>query len=303
MIGKPYNHHDGLSTLQVTAGACLISFSAVFVRIADAGPNAISFYRMAIGGVVLLVLALIYRERFWHGGRVMALLAICGVLFAADLGVWHMAIGFLGPGLATLIGNFQVFFLAAFGVFFLGEKLGWRRTVGIPLAIGGLALIVVPGVNIAGGDFGAGVFFGLLTALSYAAFILLLKRAQACDPTLTPLAAMAIISLLSAPLSGATALALGEKLVVNDTVTLWALIGYGLLCQVVGWVLITTGLPGVPASRAGLLLLLQPVLTLLWDYLFFAKPVMPLEICGAVLALFAIYLGSRRALGRPRPAV
>lgn len=283
------------SILRVAAGAVLISFSAVFARIADAGPNAISFYRMAIGGAALLALVLFRRERLLHSRRTTALLVVCGVLFAADLGVWHAAIGLIGPGLATLIGNFQVFLLAAFGVIFLRERIGWHRAVGIPLAVFGLGLIVVPGVNISGGNFGLGLVFGLLTALSYAVFILVLKCAQSGDRSLKPLAAMAVISLVSAPLAGAGAIAFGESLAIGDPVTLAALIAYGLLCQVVGWVLITTGLPGVPASRAGLLLLLQPVLTLLWDYLFFAKPVMPLEIVGALIALGAIYLGSSRS--------
>ena len=288
-------HDRRKSILRVAAGAVLISFSAVFARIADAGPNAISFYRMAIGGGVLLALALFFRERILHGWKTTALLAVCGALFTADLGVWHAAIVLIGPGLATLLGNFQVFILAAFGVLFLGERIGWHRAIGIPLAVFGLGLIVMPGADISGGNFAWGFVFGLMTALTYASFILVLKRAQAGEKSLRPLAAMTVVSLVSAPLSGGVSLALGESLAIGDPVTLAALTGYGLLCQVLGWVLITTGLPGVPASRAGLLLLLQPVLTLLWDYLFFAKPVMPLEIVGAVIALGAIYLGSSRS--------
>ena len=57
-------------------------------------------------------------------------------------------------------------------------------------------------------------------------------------------------------------------------------------------VLITFGITKVEASRVGLILLLQPTLAYLWDILFFAKPIIPLEITGAILALIAIYLGT-----------
>ena len=44
---------------------------------------------------------------------------------------------------------------------------------------------------------------------------------------------------------------------------------------------------------AGLALLLQPTLSFVWDVLFFGRPMQPIEIAGAAIALFAIYLGSR----------
>jgi len=288
-----------IGILQVSAGAFLISFSAVFVKLADVGPTAAGFYRMIIGGAVLLLLTLIKRDKLWFGARPAMLLTVCGVLFALDLAVWHQSIRLIGPGLSTLLGNFQVIFLAAFGVVFLGEKLGWRRMISIPLAILGLTLIVIPGAGKMNEGFGTGVALGILTAVLYATFLLILRRVQSERQVLSPLAAMAVISLVAAPLMALGSWTQGEKLAITDAGSLWAMIGYGLLCQAAGWVLITRGLPRIPASRAGLLLLLQPVLTLVWDYRFFAKPVLPVELWGAALALGAIYLGSRRREVRP----
>jgi drug/metabolite transporter (DMT)-like permease len=50
----------------------------------------------------------------------------------------------------------------------------------------------------------------------------------------------------------------------------------------------------VEASRAGLLLLLQPALTFVWDVLFFGRPTTAPEALGAALAIGAIYMGSAR---------
>jgi len=49
----------------------------------------------------------------------------------------------------------------------------------------------------------------------------------------------------------------------------------------------------VPASRVGLILLLQPTLAFIWDVLIFARPFGTQEIAGAALAIAAIGLGSR----------
>ena len=59
-------------------------------------------------------------------------------------------------------------------------------------------------------------------------------------------------------------------------------------------VLIASSLPRVSPTEAGLALLLQPTLSFIWDVLFFARPVTTTELIGAVIALAAIYLGSRR---------
>ncbi|MFB3063956.1 MAG: EamA family transporter, partial [Gammaproteobacteria bacterium] len=50
----------------------------------------------------------------------------------------------------------------------------------------------------------------------------------------------------------------------------------------------------VPASRVGLILLLQPLLAFVWDVLFFARSITPTELTGAVLTLLGIYLGMRK---------
>ena len=51
----------------------------------------------------------------------------------------------------------------------------------------------------------------------------------------------------------------------------------------------------VSTTQAGVALLLQPALSFVWDVLFFERPMSAVEIGGALLALLAIYLGSRGA--------
>ena len=89
----------------------------------------------------------------------------------------------------------------------------------------------------------------------------------------------------------------GQSFAISNLSTASALVGYGILGQVLGWVWVTRGLKSTPVSLAGLILLLQPTLAFNWDILFFARPTDALDFVGAALALGAIYLGTHGRRG------
>jgi drug/metabolite transporter (DMT)-like permease len=280
--------------LQLLAGAAMISFSPVFVKLADVGPTMAGFYRNLFGGVFLLVIAIGRGERLWVGWRSFAFAAVCGGLFAADLSFWHRSIHYVGPGLATIIGNFQVFFLAAFGIIVFREKVDWRYLAAVPVAVTGLILLV--GFDWVGlsPDYRTGVFYGLVTALIYAAYVLVLQRSQMRLQRLSATANLCIISMVAALIMGVEGNLQGESFHIPDVQSWSSLLAYGVVCQALGWIIISRALVKVEASRAGLILLLQPTLAFVWDILFFSRPTNVTHITGAILALVAIYLGGSR---------
>jgi drug/metabolite transporter (DMT)-like permease len=62
----------------------------------------------------------------------------------------------------------------------------------------------------------------------------------------------------------------------------------------IGWIMITNALPRVRTSRIGLILLLQPSLSFIWDVVFFQRPTSPVNWLGVSMVLAAIYLGMAR---------
>ncbi|MGL4368405.1 MAG: hypothetical protein ACRCUT_01840, partial [Spirochaetota bacterium] len=60
------------STLLIAIGASIISFSAVFVKLAAVPADVAGFYRVLSGSVILLVLVLVRREKLYHGPRSLA---------------------------------------------------------------------------------------------------------------------------------------------------------------------------------------------------------------------------------------
>lgn len=279
----------------------MISFSAVFVKLAHVGPTTAGFYRMLFGGLILSFLSFARGMKMGHGAAHLITAFLCAVFFALDLSFWHRSIHYLGPGLATLLANFQVFFLAAIGVVALREKLTGRMVFSILLAMVGLYLIVGLTWNRFGAGYKTGVAFGLITAVCYTAYILSLRRLQAFKSA-AGLSNLAVISLLTALLMGLEGWAQGERFLIPDLQSWGSLIGYGLVAQVLGWVLISTAILKLQASTVGLILLLQPTLSYLWDVLFFGKPIRGVEILGAALALVAIYLGTTNREDRGRTA-
>ncbi len=283
---------------RLLVGSVLISFSAVFVRLAHVPPSVSGFYRNLFGAIALAGLVAARRERVRASRRALGAALLAGVFFATDIFCWHRSILYVGPGLATILGNFQVFVLGIVGIAVLGERAGWRFVVSVPLALGGLLMLVGADPRALSPTDRAGVAYGLATAANYSAYLLVMRAAQRIPRGLGAVANLMVVSAVAALLLGASSTVEGRSLAIPDGRTAVVLATYGVVCQAAGWIVISRALPRVPASRAGLVLLLQPTLTFVWDILFFSRPTSRVEAAGAALALAAIYLGNT---GRARP--
>jgi drug/metabolite transporter (DMT)-like permease len=279
--------------LRLFAGATLISFSPVWVKLVEVSPTTSGFYRLAIGGVALALILVVSGRRLQLSKRAWQILAVATVCFALNIWFFHASIIIVGPGLATLLSNFQVFFMMLAGLLFLGQRPHLLQFIAIPLALIGLGLIVGFDWNALSSDYRIGVILGLFTALFYAGYMLLMRAARRDSVDPLPVREVAVISLGSAVMLGIAAFAEGESLAIPSMVDALWLFNYGIFSQCLGWLLIASSLRTVTTTQAGLALLLQPALSFTWDVLFFDRPMTAIELSGAVLTLFAIYLGSR----------
>lgn len=295
-MNVPVTSHEATARAewQIVAGSVLISFSAVFVKMVDVGPTASAVYRNVFGALALLALVVVRRDSMWKGVRQFRWVVLAGACFAADLFFWHRAILVVGPGLATILGNLQVFFVATVGILVFREPATRRFLLSIPLAVAGLFLLVGVRWDEFDAGYRRGVIYGVLTALSYGAFLLSLRGARRESNRLSAVANLACVTVVTATLLSAVALVKGESLRIPDPRTFVILAAYGVLCQAMGWIIISRTLHLVDASRAALILLLQPALTFGWDVVLFRRPTAALEVGGAALAIAAIYLGSVR---------
>ena len=277
---------------QVALGSVVISSSAVFVRLTHNGPAVDAFYRMLFGGLSLLIFALLQRQTLYGGLKPLIYGSLAALCVVTDLFFWHRSIGIIGPGLATILGNLQVFVLAIVGIAFFKEKVSWPYYLAIPIACIGLYCLVGFKWDVVTPNYQWGVFYGLITAFFYGFYIFFLRKSQSLPNKLAPSANLVWVSFVGAAFAGIVALSMHESFVIQTTMDFTWLFLYGFTSQLLGWVLISRGLPYINISLAGFFILIQPALAFVWDVLLFNRPTPIIEIAGVVITFSAIYLST-----------
>jgi drug/metabolite transporter (DMT)-like permease len=240
---------------------------------------------------VLVVLAWLERRRLGPRERRSRLTYLAGVIFAANILLYHVTIDLVGAGLATVLGNLQVIVVAYVAWAVLSERPERRVLVAVPIVL--LGVVFISGVledGAYGDDPGRGVVFGVLTSLAYAAFILLMRQANVGPrrPALPLLEATAVAALCLL----AYGLVSGElDLTPGWEATGW-LVLLALSAQVVGWLLISVSLPALPAALGSVLLLVQPVGAVILGVIILSEEPSPVQIGGVVVVLAGVLVAT-----------
>jgi drug/metabolite transporter (DMT)-like permease len=289
-----------MTRLLAVAGVLAMSFSAIFFRLAAVSPATAAFFRTAYAVPVLLLIWSLFRrrqDRRRGSDRLMALGA--GVLLALDLVLWHRAIELIGAGLGTVLANVQVVFVGVAAWVIHRERPTLLAALVVPVVFGGVALISGLGrADAYGADPEAGVLFGVAAGASYAGFLLAIRASnRVLDPPAGPLLDATFGAMLGTVAFGVVDPGFSLRLAWPAHGWLLAL---ALLVQVFGWLLVTRALPRLPALETSVMLLLQPMATVLWAFLLFAERLAALQWLGVVLVLAGV--GALMALGSARPA-
>ncbi len=279
----------------VALGAAVISVTALFVKWISLGPASIGAYRCAFGAAALAIWVALNRSpgtgpnsQVRPSPRALAYAVAAGACFAGDLFVWHESILLSGTGLATLLANTQVFWVALLSALLLGERLSWRLAVCAALALLGVVLLAIPGLAASPLHL-RGIGLGLATGVFYAGYYLCLRASQRERARLSLAANLLVVCATSAALLFAAALVTGEQIVWPGPTDLWLLLLLGVVAHVGGWLAISRGMTAVSAASGSLLLLLQPVLATAWGVMVFGEPFGVYEVTGTLLSLGAIY--------------
>jgi drug/metabolite transporter (DMT)-like permease len=286
-------------------GALAIAFSSILVRLSHASPSTAAIFRCAYALPVLGWLAWREDRRLGPRPRRAHLLAVAaGVFFAADLLTWHHSIADVGAGLATVLANLQVVLVPLVAWLILREHPGRRVLSSLPVAL--LGVLLISGA-LEHGAYGRnptrGAIFGIAAGAAYVGFLLLL-RAGGSD-----------LRRVAGPLFDATAtatiLTLVAGLIIGDAklVPTWPghgwLVTLALTSQVLGWLLITSSLPRLPAALTSLLLTIQPVGSVALAALILSESPSGLQLAGVAMVLAGLIAatapGRRRHVGGRAP--
>jgi drug/metabolite transporter (DMT)-like permease len=282
------------------AGALTIAFSSILVRLSDTSPSTSAIFRCLYALPLLAVLA--WRENRRLGARPARdrrLALAAGVFLGVDLLCWHRSIADIGAGLSTVLANLQVAAVPLLAWAVLGERPGRRVLAVLPIVLAGIVLIsgaLEQGAY--GRDPAAGALFGVLTGLTYACYILVLRHGSGVRRP--PAGPLFDVTLTAAATTLAGGLLIGDA----DLVPTWPghawLITLALTSQILGWLLISLSLPRLPAAVASMLLTIQPIGAVILAAIIFGEAPTALQVVG-VVALLAALVAVAGSGSEPKP--
>ena len=284
-------------------GALAIAWSSIFVKLSHASPSTAAIFRCAYAVPVLLLLAIFedrrYGARHWRDRRAAV---AAGVFMAIDLVFWHHSIDDVGAGLATVLANIQVVFVPLVAWLVLSEHPGARVLVALPVTL--LGVVLISGVlehGAYGSDPGAGAAYGVAAGISYVGVLLLLRRGGV--DLRRPAGPLLDLTLTAAIVASVIGAIWGDARFDPVFPGAWWLITLAITSQVMGWLLITISLPRLPAALTSLLLMIQPIGSMILGALIFGESPSSLQLLGVLVVLGTVVYATRRRVSETDPAI
>ncbi|NIJ21223.1 drug/metabolite transporter (DMT)-like permease [Sphingomonas naasensis] len=261
-----------------------LAFGPLFVRVADVGPVAAGFWRIALATPMLLGTAMAMGDRPFGASRgLWGVLALAGVAFAADLASWHVGIGYTTLANSTLFGNCAVLIFPIYG--FVAARMWPSRMQALALALAavGAALLMGRSASLSTRNL-AGDLFCLLAGVLYALYFILMTRVRA---RLAPVPALALSSLASIPPLLLLALGLGEQIWPHSW---WPLLAMAVVSQLIGQGCMIYALGHLTPLVIGIGLLIQPIVGAALGWVVFDERLAAADAVGAVFVALALVL-------------
>jgi drug/metabolite transporter (DMT)-like permease len=267
------------------------------VRLADVGPVAAGFWRLALAIPLLLLFAKVAGQRISPGRGLTLLIVVGGLFFAADLAAWHVGIVRTKLANATLFGNISSFIFPIYGFVLARAYPGRAQVIALSLALVGTGLLLGSSYELSPRNF-SGDLFAILAGIFYALYLISIDRAR---KSLAPMPVLALSTIAGAGPLLLFALLLGEQVMPGN----WTpLILLSLGSQVIGQGLLVYAMGHLSPLVVGLGLLTQPIVTATIGWMVYGERLGTADFIGAALvcaALVLIRLPERLATGR-RPA-
>ena len=265
-------------------GNVVLAIGPWFVRMADVGPVASGFWRLALAVPFLLLIARFSGQRFGRPSAALWLIiAVGGLFFAADLAFWHIGILHTKLANSVLFGNIASLFFAGYG-FLLARRLpGRTQWIAILLASVGIVLLLGRSYEMSRANL-VGDLFCIAAGLSYVGYMIAVERARlrmGAWPVLTVATAAGALALWPA------AMLIDGGVVPHHWAPLFAL---AIGSQVIGQGLIVYAIGALSPVVVGISLLCQPMVSALIGWLVYGERLTIGDLIGAAAIAVALVL-------------
>lgn len=263
-------------------GNATLALGPWMVRLADIGPAASAFWRLALALPFLVLTSKLMGQSLPKVRRLWSILFLAGLFFAADLIAWHSGILLTKLANAAILGNAASFFFIAYG-FIIARKLPERQQwIAMALATGGVGLLLGRSYDLSP-QYLVGDLLCLLGGLFYAAYLVAIDRARGqvqSWPALAIATASGVVPLLL--------FALVAGPVIPEHWTPLVLLAIG--SQLIGQGLMVYAIGHLPPMVIGIGLLTQPALAAAIGWLAYGERLDGLAFLGMIAIGLAIVL-------------
>ena len=274
--------------LPLSAAIAFVSLGSILVRLAQAPPLAVSFYRVFIAALALAPFALAVAFRSWPSLGLGAglLLVGSGLSLGAHFATWITSLSYTSVASSVLLVNTAPLFTLVFSRVFLGERVTRTVAGAMVLALGGACVIALADWG-SGADSLKGDLLALAGAVTLSLYHVIGRGLREALPlNAYVLGVWSVAALVLAP----AALMARVPLTGYGSRT-WAMfVALGLVPTLAGHGLVNLALRALPAPTVGLFLLGEPIGAALLALLIFGERPGAWVLVGgaAVLAALAI---------------
>ena len=262
-----------------------VSAAAIFIRLAEAPALAVAVWRNSLGALVLLPVALYWREAFPRG-RALRIGVASGVALGAHFGFWISSLDYTSVAASVVLVCTQPIFVAILAYLLFGERTSPLSFFGILVALAGTAVIA------SDGSVGSATFFGntlaVIGAVAVAAYVLIGRSLRTTGVGVLPYSivvyASAAATLVPAALYGGVPLwgYSGETWFWLWVVTLGP--------QILGHTVLNWTLRYVEASIISGTILAEPVVSALLAWLILSERPGLATLLGGAVVLAGLFL-------------
>ena len=277
-------HPHPLAFPALLLGNAALAFGPWLVRLADVGPVAAGFWRLAIALPFLMLIGRVAGQpAHWPKRTLVIIVAIAALFYSLDLAAWNAGIRMTKLGNSTLFGNSGSFVFAVYGLWLAHRAPSPRQALALLMAIGGAALLMSSSYELSSRNF-TGDLLTLVAGLFYGGYLIFVERGRT---ELKPLPLLILATAFSIPILLAISVALGERIWPHD----WTpLLIFALSSQLVGQGLLVYSIGTLPPLVVGLALLTQPAISAAIGWFVYGETLSAMDLGGAIAIAAALVL-------------
>ncbi len=270
----------------LVVGALAMGVSPIFVRLADVGPFASAFWRVALALPALYAWMRLSESGEASVGRFGVATILAGLVFTGDLFFWHLSIVTTSVANATFFATTAPIWVVVFGWLILGERAERKMLAGLALCILGGAALMAQSLHVRPAG-ALGDLLGLATGVFFGLYFLAVKAARGKSS-----AARVTFeaTLITAGLLFLVALRLEPRILPHSVGGVAALLAMAWISHAGGQGLLAVALGRLPAAFSSLVIFLEAIAAASFAWALLGEPVSLVQALGGLAILAGIYV-------------